>query len=56
MNDFRVKSIANVYDLERYLQQMEEDGWDIEHLLPVGDTLQCLVIHVKEHQDNAWDA
>jgi len=32
MLEFRAKTIANEYELERYLCSMEEDGWDIEHM------------------------
>ena len=44
---YRVKAIANEYEVERYLNTMESEGWSLLHAISVGDTHKVLFIHYR---------
>ena len=44
---FRVKSLGNDADCERYLNQMERDSWAVHAITPVGEGGRVQFIHFK---------
>lgn len=44
---FRVRAIGNDPEAEAYLNQMADDGWMLDRVVPVGEGGRALYIHAK---------